>query len=76
LNETRSPSSVFYGVDAAASCLHDLLTGQDITPAPAVGRGFGGFGLGFGGRGPAGPSPRTSFTFTVLPHSYMAFAAK
>ena len=55
--------------------IQDLLTGKDITPAPATGRGFGGFGRGFGGPGPAAP-PRTSFTFTVLPHSYMAFAAK
>jgi hypothetical protein len=26
--------------------------------------------------GPAGPPPHTSFTFTVLPHSFMTFADK
>jgi hypothetical protein len=26
--------------------------------------------------GPAGPPPHTSFTFTVLPHSYMTFVVK
>jgi hypothetical protein len=56
--------------------IHDLLTGKDIAPAPAAGRGFGRFGGGFGGRGPNAPAPRASFTFTVLPHSYMAFAVK
>ena len=69
---SRSPSP------ARSAQIQDLLTGKDIPPAPATGGGFGGFGRGFGGfggRGPAAP-PRTSFTFTVLPHSYMAFAAK
>ena len=52
-----------------------VATDQDITSAPAVGRGFGGGFGGFRGPGPAIP-PRTSFTFTVLPHSYMAFAVR
>ena len=57
--------------------IQDLLTDQDISPSPTTGRGFGRFGGGFGGRGPpAGPPQRTSFTFTVLPHSYMTFAVK
>jgi len=51
--------------------IHDLLTDKEIEPAPAAGRGFG----GFRGRGPGAPS-RTSFAFTVLPHSYIAFATK
>jgi hypothetical protein len=55
--------------------IHDLLTGKDIQPAPPTDQGFGRFGGGFGGRGPAMP-PRTSFTFTVLPHSYMAYASQ
>jgi hypothetical protein len=53
--------------------IQDLLTSKDIMPAPPTDQGFGRFGGRFG-RGPAMP-PRTSFTFTVLPHSYMAFAA-
>jgi hypothetical protein len=56
--------------------IQDLLTGQDIKPAPAPSRGFGRFGGGFGGFGAVAQPPRTSFKFTVLPHSYMAFAAK
>jgi len=52
--------------------IQDLLTGKDITSAPATGQGFRAFGRGFGRRDPAAP-PRTSFTFTMLPHSYMAF---
>ena len=47
--------------------LHDLAGGKDVSPAPAAGRGYA--------RGLAAPS-RTSFTFSVLPHSYQAFAAK
>ena len=53
--------------------IHDLLSGKDIAPATSADQDSGG---GFGNREPtAGPSC-TSFTFSVLPHSYMAFAAK
>jgi hypothetical protein len=64
-------------VGTSAAQIHNMLTGEDIapTPAPAPTRGFGGAG-GSRGPAPAGPPPRTSFTFTVLPHSYMAFAVK
>ncbi|MBV9469377.1 MAG: hypothetical protein JOZ57_09030, partial [Abitibacteriaceae bacterium] len=54
--------------------LRDLLTSKTVTPVPQPSGGFGRFG-GFGGRRPAAPQ-RTSFTITVQPHSYMAFAAK
>jgi len=75
-NYLPTSAEVTVSVAGAAEQIHDLLTGQDISPAPTVGRGFGRRGRGFGSRGPAGPLPRTSFTFTVLPHSYMAFAIK
>jgi len=55
--------------------IQNLLTGQDIAPAPVIERNFGVFGGGFSGPGPTSP-PRTRFTFTVLPHSYMAFVTK
>jgi hypothetical protein len=82
-NYLPTAAEVTVSVAGTVAQIHDLLTGTVITPAPATGRGFGGFGRGFGGfgggfggRGPAVPPPRTSFTFTVLPHSYMAFATK
>jgi hypothetical protein len=73
-NYLPTEATVTVSVTGNATQIHDLLTGKEIAPAPAAGGGRG-FGRGFGGRGSAAP-PRTSFTFTVLPHSYMAFAAK
>jgi hypothetical protein len=73
-NYLPTEATVTVSVAGTATQIHDLLTGKEITPTPAAGGGRG-FGRGFGGRGPAA-TPRTSFTFTVLPHSYMAFAAK
>jgi len=67
-NYLPTAAEVTVSVAGKMAQIQDLFTGKDITPAPAIGRGFG-------GRGPAS-SPHTSFTFTVLPHSYMAFAAK
>lgn len=75
-NYLPTSAEVTVSIAGTASQIHDLLTGQDISPAPTAGRGFGRRGGGFGSRSPAGPSPRTSFTFTVLPHSYMAFVVK
>ncbi|HLZ55118.1 MAG TPA: hypothetical protein VKS19_11615, partial [Verrucomicrobiae bacterium] len=69
-NYLPTAAEVTVSVTGTVAQIKDLLTGKDIAPAPATGRGFGG---GFRSRGPATP-PRTSFTFTVLPHSYMAFA--
>jgi hypothetical protein len=74
-NYLPTAAEVTVSVEGTVAGIQDLLTGKNIPPAPAMGRGFGGFGGGFRGRGPAAP-PRTSFTFTVLPHSYMAFATK
>lgn len=74
-NYLPTPAEVTVSVAGKVAQIQDLLTGKDIAPAPEAGRGFGGFGRGFGGFGGRAPS-RTSFTFTVLPHSYMAFAAK
>jgi hypothetical protein len=74
-NYLPTPAEVTVSVNGTAAQIHNLLTADDIAPAPAAGRGAGGGFGGFRGRGPAVP-PRTSFTFTVLPHSYMAFAVK
>ena len=71
-NYLATAAEVTVSVAGTEGQILDLLTGKVITPAPATGGGFG----GFGGRGRGGQSPRTTFTFTVLPHSYMAFAAK
>ena len=69
-NYLPTEADVTVSVAGTVARIQDLLTSKDIAPAPATGRGFGG---GFRSRGPAAP-PRTSFTFTVPPHSYMAFA--
>jgi hypothetical protein len=72
-NYLPTSAEVTVSVAGTAAQIHNLLTGEDIPPAPVTGgRGFG----GFRGRGQAGPAPRTSFAMTVLPHSYMAFAVK
>ena len=71
-NYLATAAEVTVSVAGTEGQILDLLTGKVITPAPATGGGFG----GFGGRGRGGQPPRTTFTFTVLPHSYMAFAAK
>ena len=74
-NYLPTGAEVTVSVEGKVAHIEDLLTGKVSTPAPATGSGFRGFGRGFGARGPAAP-PRTSFTFTVLPHSYLAFATK
>ncbi len=71
-NYLPTAAEVTVSVAGTEGQIQDLLTGKVITQAPATGRGFG----GFGGRSRGGQSPRTTFSFTVLPHSYMAFAAK
>jgi hypothetical protein len=75
-NYLPTEAEVTVSVAGNVARIQDLLTGKTIEPAPAGGRGFGGgFGRGFGRRGGGGnQTPRTSFTFTVLPHSYMAFS--
>ena len=75
-NYLPTAADVTVSVAGTVAEIQDLLTGKAIAPAPATRRGFGGFGGGFGGRAPAASPPRTPFTFTVLPHSYMAFGVK
>ncbi len=70
-NYLPTSAEVTVSVAGQATQIHNLLNGEDITPAQAQGAS-----RGFGGRGPASQPPRTSFTFTVLPHSYMVFAVK
>lgn len=70
------PAEVVISIMGKASGIHDLLTGKNIAPVPPTVRGFGEFGGRFRGQAPAGPPPRTSFTFTVLPHSYVSYAVE
>ena len=72
-NYLPTAAEVTVSVAGTVAQIKDLVSGKDIAPAPAMRRGFGDFGGGFRSRGPATPL-RTPFTFTVLPHSYMAFA--
>jgi hypothetical protein len=75
-NYLPTAAEVTTSVLGTAAQIHNLLTGEDIAPAPAVSpgprRGFD----EFRGPAPAGPPPRTAFKFTVLPHSYVAFAVR
>jgi len=75
-NYLPTAAEVTTSVVGTVAQIHNLLTGEDVAPAPAVspgpGRGFG----EFRGPAPAGPPPRTAFKFTVLPHSYVAFAVQ
>jgi len=73
---TEAPVTV--SVVGTLTGITNLLTAETVAPAPEGGGGFGrggGFG-GFGGRGGAAAPRRTTFTFTVPPHSYVAFASK
>jgi hypothetical protein len=76
-NYLSTPAEVRVSVAGTTNQLHDLLTGNDLAPTTASTNagGFGGFGGGFGNRAPAAP-PRTSFNFTVPPHSYGAWGVK
>ncbi len=67
-NYLPTEAQVTVSVEGNATEIRDLLTGKVLAPTPQTPRGFG-------RRGPATPT-RTSFTFTLQPHSYMAFAAK
>ena len=64
---TPLAAQVTVSIAGAVPQIHDLLTAKMITPAEAE-------GAGGRNRSAAGPMARTTFTFTVLPHSYMAFA--
>jgi hypothetical protein len=75
-NYLPAAAEVTLSVAGKATGIRNLLTDEVMTPAPEPETGFGRRGGGFGGRGPAAPPERTSFKFTVLPHSYLAFATK
>lgn len=66
-NYLPTAAEVTVSVTGKITALQNLLTDEEIKPAPANNDGFA---------IRAGQTPRTSFTFTVLPHSYMAFIAK
>ena len=70
-NFMSAAAEVTASVQGTVAAIRDLLSGTELTPLPATGRGFG----GPGGRGPTG-LPRTSFAFTVPPHSFTAFVTK
>jgi hypothetical protein len=70
-NYLSMSAEITVSVAGTASQIHNLLTGEVITPTQAQGAG-----RGFGDRRQTGLPPRTSFTFTVLPHSYMGYAVK
>jgi len=75
-NYLSTEAEVTVSVAGTTTEIRDLMTGTTLSPAPEPDRGFYWRGGGFGGRGPAAPPKRTSFTFTVPPHSYLPFAAK
>jgi hypothetical protein len=72
-NYLPTAAEVTISIAGKVAQIRDLLTDKEIAPAPPAERGFG--GRGRFGRGPSA-SPRTTFTFTVLPHSYIPFAGK
>jgi hypothetical protein len=75
-NYLPTAAEITTSVVGTVAQIRNLLTGEDVAPAPAVSPGPG---WGFGesrGPVPAGPPPRTSFVFTVPPHSYVAFAVQ
>lgn len=71
-NYLPTAAEVTVSVVGTATEIHDLLTGKRIAPAPPADRDGG----GFGGRAPGTQPSRSSFTLTVPPHSYLAFAAR
>jgi hypothetical protein len=73
-NYLGAAAEVRVSVAGRASRIRNLLTDEEIASASGGGGDFGGGFGGFRGRGQGGRTPRASFTFTVPPHSYMAFA--
>ena len=61
-------AEVTVSMQGVVAGIREISTGKEVAPAPVASRGFG----GPGGRAPA-VARRTSFTFTVLPHSFIAF---
>jgi len=70
-NFLPTAAEVTVSIQGAVAAIHDLVTGNDLIPAPAAGRAFG-VPRGLAQAAP----PRTLFTFTVPPHSYIAFTTK
>jgi hypothetical protein len=68
-NYLSTQAGVTVSVTGAATDLHDLLTGNTVSPAPAPGQSFV-------GRGQASPPQRTSFVLQVPPHSFVSFGVK
>jgi hypothetical protein len=75
-NYLSTAEEVTVSIAGRVAWIQNLLTGDDIRPDTESDRSFGGGFGGFRGRGPSSLPPRTSFRFTALPHSYMAFAVK
>lgn len=70
-NYLPTKAEVTISISGKVTQIQDLLSGKDTSPDPAPGRWF----RGFGDNASTAPK-RTSFTITVLPHSYMAFATQ
>jgi hypothetical protein len=64
-NYLSTNAEVIVSVTGNIARLHDLLTGQDIQPVLSTEPGSG---------SAMAKPPRTTFTFTVLPHSFVSFA--
>ena len=73
-NYLPTEAEVTISVAGTATEIRDFLTGKTLSPAPEPERGLG--RDGFGGRGQTALLQRTSFKFTVPPHSYLPFAAE
>jgi hypothetical protein len=71
-NYLPTAAEVTVSIAGTLAQIHNLLTGDDVAGQSAAARGFGKGGFG---RGAAAPQC-TNFTFTVPPHSYLAFATK
>jgi len=74
-NYLPTEAEVTVSIAGEVAGIQNLLTAESIAPASEANRDSG-RRPGFGGRAPNEPSPRTSFTFKLLPHSYAAFASK
>jgi hypothetical protein len=66
-NYLPTVAEVTVSVAGKTTEIQNLLTGEDIKPSQANNSGFG---------VRVSQTPHTAFSFTVLPHSYLAFAAK
>jgi hypothetical protein len=73
-NFAAAEATVTVGVTRPNSRLRNLVTDETLSTQSPPGRGRG---RGFGGQNnPDFVPPRTSFTVTIKPHSYLAFAVE